>query len=87
MVKNVPAMQETLVQSPGWEDPLEKETASHSRILAWRISWTEEPCGLQSTGSQRAGHDWVTNTVTGDIMLLGAPEQSTGVHVSDIQHD
>ena len=51
-------MQETWVQSLGWEDPLEKEMATHSSILAWRIPWTEEPRGLQSTGSQRVGHDW-----------------------------
>ena len=42
---------------PGWKDPLEKEMATHSSILAWRIPWTEEPGGLQSTGSQRVGHD------------------------------
>ena len=53
MAKNQPAMQETLVQSLGWEDPLEKEMATHSSILAWRIPWTEETGGLQSTGSQR----------------------------------
>ena len=47
LVKNVPAMQETWVQSPGREDPLEKEMATHSSILAWRIPWTEEPGGLQ----------------------------------------
>ena len=41
----------------GWEDPLEKEMATHSSTLAWRILWTEEPCGLQSMGSQRVGHD------------------------------
>ena len=57
MVKNLPAVQETQVQSLGWEDPLEKEMATHSKILAWKISWTEEPGGLQSTGSQRVGHD------------------------------
>ena len=56
-VKNVPAMQETQVQSLGQEDPLEKGTATHSSILAWRIPRTEEPGGLQSLGSQRAGHD------------------------------
>ena len=49
-------MQETRVQSLGLEDPLEKKMATHSSILAWRISWTEEPGGLQSTGSQRVGH-------------------------------
>ena len=56
-VKNLPAAQETWVQSLGWEDPLEKEMATHSSILAWKISWTEEPGGLQSMGSQRVGHD------------------------------
>ena len=50
-------VQETWVQSLGGEDPLEKETATHSSILAWRIPWTEEPGGLQSTGSQRIGHE------------------------------
>ena len=49
-------MQETWVRSLGWEDPLEKEMAIHSSILVWRITWTEEPGGLQSTGSQRVGH-------------------------------
>ena len=56
MVKNLPAMQETQVQSLGWENPLEKGMATHSSILAWRIPWTEEPGGLQSMGSQRVGH-------------------------------
>ena len=50
-------MQETQVQFLGWEDPTEKGMATHSSILAWRIQWTEEPGGLQSTGSQRVGHD------------------------------
>ena len=50
-------MQETQVQSLGWEDPLEEEMATHSSILAWRISWIEEPDGLQSMGLQRVGHD------------------------------
>ena len=57
MVKNLPAMLETQVQSLGWEDPLEKGIAIHSSILAWRIPWTEEPDGLQSMGLQRVGHD------------------------------
>ena len=61
-VKNLPAVQETWVRSPGREDPLEKEMATHSSILAWKISWTKEPGGLQSMGSQRVGHDWATNT-------------------------
>ena len=56
-VKNPPAMQKTWVRSLGWKDPLEKGTATHSNILAWRIPWTEEPGGLQSMGSQRVGHN------------------------------
>ena len=61
-VKNLPAMWETQVQSLGQEDPLEEEMVTHSSILAWRIPWTEEPDGLQSTGSRRVRHDRVTNT-------------------------
>ena len=58
VVKNLPAMQETWVQSLGREDALEQGTATHASILAWRIPWTEEPGGgLQSMGSQRVGHD------------------------------
>ena len=57
MVKNLLALQETWVQSLGWEYPLEKEKATHFSILAWRIPWTEEPSGLQSMGSQRVGHN------------------------------
>ena len=57
MVECLPTMQETRVQSLGWEDLLEKEMATHSSILAWRIPWTEEPDRLQSMGSQRVGHD------------------------------
>ena len=57
MVKNPPAMQQNWVRSLGWEDPLEESIATHHNILAWRIPWTEEPGGLQSTGSQRVGHD------------------------------
>ena len=56
-VKNLPAVQETQVRSLGWEDPLEKEMETQSSILAWKISRTEEPDGLQSMGLQRAGHD------------------------------
>ena len=62
MVKNLPEVQETHIGSLGQEDPLEKEMATHSRILAWRIPWTEEPSGLQSMGWQRVGHESVTNT-------------------------
>ena len=56
-LKHLPEMRETWVRSLGWEDPLEKEMATHSSILAWRIPWMGEPGGLQSTGSQRVRHD------------------------------
>ena len=59
-LKRLPARRETRVQSLRREDPLEKEMATHSSILAWRIPWTEEPGRLQSTGSQRVGHNWAT---------------------------
>ena len=57
MVKRLSAMQKTWVRSLGWEDPLEKEMAAHSSILAWKMPWTAEPGRLQSMGPQRAGHD------------------------------
>ena len=57
MIVNLPAMQETQVQSLGQEEPLEEGMAAHSSVLAWRGPWTEEPGGLQSMGSQRVGHD------------------------------
>ena len=57
MVKPLSTIWETRVRSLGWEDPLEKEMAIHSRTIAWKIPWMEEPGGLQSIGSQRVGHD------------------------------
>ena len=60
-IRRLSAMWETWVRSVGWEDPLEKEMATHSNTLAWKISWTEEPGRLQSMGSQRVGHDWETS--------------------------
>ena len=63
MVKNPPAMQEIWVRFLDWEDSLEKEMATLSSILAWRIPWNEEPGGLQSMGLQRVTHDWVMNTL------------------------
>ena len=60
-VKNLPAMQETAVQSLGQEDPLEKEMTIHSSTIAWKIPWTEEPDRLQSVGLQRVGNDWTTS--------------------------
>ena len=89
MVKNLPAMQETQIQALGQEDPLEKEMATHSRIPAWRIPWTEEPGGLQSMGSQRVKHNSVTHTFT--FISSGHTEQlrrdsskyiRTTVHIS-----
>ena len=63
-------MQGTWVRSLGWEDPLEKEMVTHSSILAWRIPWTEEPGRLQSTGSQRVGHDWATSLHFTSLTLI-----------------
>ena len=63
-VKHLPAVRETQVQSLGWEDPLEKEMATHSSTLAWKIPQTEEPGRLQPMGSQRVGHDWATSLST-----------------------
>ena len=57
MVKHLPTMWKTWVPSLGWKDPLEKEMATHSSTLAWKIPWTEEPGRLQSMGLQRVGHD------------------------------
>ena len=67
-LKHLPPMRVTRVWSLGREDPLEKEMATHSSILAWRIPWTEESGRLQSTGSQRVGHDWATSL---QCILLG----------------
>ena len=61
MVKHLPTMQETRVRSLGQEDPLEKEMATHSSTLAWKIPWMEKSVGLQSMRSQRVGHDWTTS--------------------------
>ena len=63
-VRHLPAVRETRVQSLGWQDPLEKEMATHSSTLAWKIPWTEESGGLQSMGSQRVGHDLATSLFT-----------------------
>ena len=62
MVEHLPTIQETQVWSLSWEDPLEKGMATHSSILAWKNQWAEGRGGLQSMGSQRAEHDWTTNT-------------------------
>jgi len=72
VVKNPPAKQETWIRSLGWEDPLEKEMATHYNILVWRIPWTEEPGQLQPMGSQRVGHDLVTKqkTTTTPFIIL-----------------
>ena len=61
MVKCLPVMRETRVRSLGWENPLEKETATHSSIFAWKIPWMEEPGRLQSVGSQRMGYNGLTS--------------------------
>ena len=71
------------VQFLGWEDPLEKEMATHSWILAWKIPWTEEPSGLQSMGSQRVGHDWATNSFTFTLSRWHRGEVSQGSSCRD----
>ena len=68
-----------LCSIPGWEDPLEKEMATHSSILAWRIPWTEEPGRLQSMGSQRVRHDLAT--ITHSLSDKDIPDLSTATHV------
>ena len=85
MVKNPPAMQETWVRSLGWEDPLEEGTATHSSILAWKIPWTEEPCRLQSMGSQRVGHDWATKHSTAQLAISPTCWTSS-IHFTGCQH-
>ena len=80
VVKNLPTMQETQetqVWSLGWEDLLEKETATHSSILAWRIPWTEEPISPQSMGSQRVGHGRTTFTFTADSLCCTTESNTT----------
>ena len=69
MVKHLPAVRETQVWSLGWEDPLEKEMATHSSTLAWKIPWTEEPVRLQYMGSQRVRHNWMTSHSPSDRKL------------------
>ena len=72
MVKHLPTVWETRVRSLGREDTMEKEMATHSSVLAWKIPWTEEPGGRQSMGLQRVGHDWATLPhlhLTSDIIL------------------
>ena len=74
-VKRLPTMRETRVRSPGWEDLLEKEMATHSRTLAWKIPWTEEPGRLQSLGSRRVGYDWATSmSCSMSVPLVTQPE-------------
>ena len=76
-LKRLPGMRETRVRSLRWEDPLEKEMATHSSPLAWRIPWREEPGRLQSMGSQRVGHDWatsLTHSLTHSQDLWNIPE-------------
>ena len=70
-------MGETQVQSLGWEDPLEKEMATHSGTLAWKIQWTEEPGRLQSMGLQRVGHHWATSLSLFPVLSIMSPLNAT----------
>ena len=81
MVKNLPAMLEIQVWSLGQECHLEKEMATHSNILAWRIPWTEKPGELQSMGSQRVRHDWATNTFTFLTFICCSPLYRSLIHL------
>ena len=90
-LKRLPAARETQVWSLGWEDPLEKEMATHSSILAWKIPWTEEPGGLQSMWLQRVGHDWdftFTSQTGGqqDLIHLTTPDGLDNVGQEKPQH-
>ena len=85
-VKRLPAMQETRAQSLGREDPLEREMAPHSSILAWKMPWTEEPGRLQSMGSQRVGHDWATSLSLFKKTVMGQGVRSTLGAVCNSQH-
>ena len=76
-VKHLPAMQETWVWSLGGEDPLEKEMATHSSILAWKTPWMEKPGGLQSMESQRVRHNWVSSLSNGKESACNAGDQSS----------
>ena len=75
MVKSLPAMQETWVRSLGQEDPLEKEMATHSGTLAWKIPWMEKPGRLQSVGLQRVGHDQATSLSLFKLYLCCSMDQ------------
>ena len=77
-------MQETWVRSLGWEDPLEKGMATHSGILAWRISWTEEPGGLQSMGSERVIQDWVITHTLDTFIWLPAYHQLASYNYHEV---
>ena len=79
MVKRLSTMRETRVQSLGGEDLLEKEMATHSIILAWKISWTEEPGGLQPMGSQRVRHDWETSHTNFRIVCSISVKNAIGI--------
>ena len=86
MVKRLPAMWENWVWSLGQEDPLEKEKATHSNTLAWKIPWMEEPGGLQSMESQRVGHDWTTSLhywIIYTIYVKGMAEDEIVDSISD----
>ena len=81
-VKNLPAMQEAEVRSMGWENPLEKEMATHSSILAWKIPWIEKLGGLRFMGSQRVGHNRATKAYT--LNKLGDEGHSIKVGESEM---
>ena len=85
-VKNLPAMQEAWVWSLGWEDPLEKGMETHSSVLAWRISWTEEPDGPQSMASQSVRHNSEPHTLSLSLLVPRNLHTNFNMHLSIILH-
>jgi len=83
-VKRLPTMRETWVQSLGWEDTLEKEMATHSSTLAWKIPWMEEPGRLWSMRSQRVGHDWATSLSLSGAFLVAQGLKNPPANAGDM---
>ena len=87
MVKNLPTMQETHIRSLGWEDALEKGTGTHSRILTWKITWTEEPDQLQSMGSRRVGHNLATEPPPNQHLVRIHCETWPQIHILSVTRE
>ena len=86
VVRNLPAVQKTQVRYLGWEDPLEKDMATHSSILAWRILWREQHSGLQPMGLHRVGHDWAINTFMNILSAISDPDKESVSGMERLNH-